>query len=60
MMKPSTEDTTEGTLHEVKGKVKEQIGKATNNLDLEATGNAEKNAGKVQQWIGKVEKAVGE
>ena len=54
MMKPSTEDTSHGTLHEVKGKVKEEIGKATNNVDLEGAGNAEKNAGKVQKWIGKV------
>jgi uncharacterized protein YjbJ (UPF0337 family) len=59
MMKPSTQDQTEGTIHVVKGKVKEEIGKATNDPNLEDSGNAEKNAGKVQNWIGKVEKAVG-
>ena len=59
-MKPSTEDTTEGKLHEVKGKIKEEIGKAVNKPDLEDSGNVEKNAGKVQGWIGRVEKAVGE
>jgi uncharacterized protein YjbJ (UPF0337 family) len=59
MMKPSTQDRTEGKLHEVKGKIKEEIGKATNNPDLEVEGNAEKNAGKVQKWIGRAEKAVG-
>ena len=29
MMKPSTQDRTEGKLHEVKGKIKEEVGKAT-------------------------------
>jgi uncharacterized protein YjbJ (UPF0337 family) len=59
-MKASTQDRTEGKLHDVKGKIKEKIGKATNNPDLEVSGNAEKNAGKVQKWIGRAEKAVGE
>ncbi|MGO8986730.1 MAG: CsbD family protein [Terriglobales bacterium] len=60
MMKPSTQDRTEGKLHEVKGKIKEEVGKATNDPDLEVSGEAEKNAGKVQNWVGHVEKAVGE
>jgi uncharacterized protein YjbJ (UPF0337 family) len=59
-MKPSTEDKTEGKLHEVKGNVKEQIGKVTNNADLEVSGKVEKNAGKTQKWLGKIEKAVGQ
>jgi uncharacterized protein YjbJ (UPF0337 family) len=59
LMKPSTEDRTEGKIHEVKGKVKEEVGKATNDPDLEVSGKAEKNAGKVQKWIGRAEKAVG-
>jgi uncharacterized protein YjbJ (UPF0337 family) len=57
-MKPSTQDRTEGKIHEVKGSIKETVGKATNNPDLEDSGNAEKNGGKVQNWIGRVEKAV--
>ena len=60
MMKPSTDDKTTGKLHEVKGTIKEKVGELTKNPDLEAEGKAEKNAGKVQNWIGKVEKAVGE
>ena len=60
MMKPSTQDRTEGKLHEVKGKIKEAVGKATNDPNLEVSGNAEKNAGKVQKWIGVAEKSVGE
>ena len=59
MMKPSTDDKTTGKLHEVKGTIKEKAGELTNNPDLEAEGRAEKNAGKVQNWVGKVEKAVG-
>lgn len=59
-MKPSTQDRTEGKIHELKGKIKEEVGKATNDPDLEVAGNAEKNAGKVQDWIGRAEKTVGE
>lgn len=59
-MKPSTQDHAEGKLHEVKGTVKEAVGKMTNDRDLEVSGNAEKKAGKVQKWIGRVEKVVGE
>jgi uncharacterized protein YjbJ (UPF0337 family) len=49
MMKPSTQDRTEGKLHEVKGKIKEQVGKVANDPDLEVSGNAEKKASKVQK-----------
>jgi len=59
-MKPSTQDRTEGKLREVKGQIKEKVGKVTNDPDLEVAGNAEKKAGKVQKWIGRTEKAVGE
>jgi uncharacterized protein YjbJ (UPF0337 family) len=59
-MKTSTDDKTTGKLHEVKGTLKEKIGELTRNPDLEGDGRAEKNAGKVQNWVGKVEKAVGE
>ena len=59
-MKPSTDDQTTGKIHEVKGTIKEKVGELTNNPDMEADGNAEKNAGKVQNWFGKVEKSVGQ
>jgi uncharacterized protein YjbJ (UPF0337 family) len=32
----------------------------TNDPDLEISGEAEKNAVKVQKWIGRAEKAIGE
>ena len=59
-MKQSTEDKAKGTFHEVKGKVKEKVGRVTNNPDLEAEGQAEKISGKVQKKIGQVEKVLGE
>jgi uncharacterized protein YjbJ (UPF0337 family) len=43
----------------VKGRVKEKVGRATNNPDLEAEGIVEKIAGKVQRKIGQVEKVLG-
>ena len=42
-MKDSTKDTAAGTLHEVKGAIKSQIGKLTNDPDLEADGIVENN-----------------
>jgi uncharacterized protein YjbJ (UPF0337 family) len=59
IMKPSTEDRTEGKLHEVKGAIKESVGEATGDPNLEDSGNAEKIGGKAQKWIGHVEKVVG-
>ena len=59
-MKPSTQDRTTGMVHEVKGKIKEEVGKATEDPDLEISGKAEKKAGKVQNWIGRAEKVVSE
>jgi len=59
-VKPSTQDKTEGKLHEVKGKIKEEIGKVTKNPNLEGEGKGEKIAGKVQNRIGHAEQALGE
>ena len=47
-MKPSTQDQAEGKFHEVKGKIKEKLGKATKNPNLENEGTSEKASGKVQ------------
>jgi len=57
-MKDSTKDKIEGTVHEVKGKVKEKVGHATNNPNLEDEGTTERIAGKVQKKVGDVEKVV--
>jgi uncharacterized protein YjbJ (UPF0337 family) len=58
-MKRSTKNKAKGKFHEVKGKVKEKVGKATNNSSLEAEGQGEKFGGKVLKKIGQVEKALG-
>jgi uncharacterized protein YjbJ (UPF0337 family) len=58
-MKSSTKDKAQGTFHEVKGKVKEKVGRATNNPDLEAEGQVEKLAGKVEKKLGQVKKVLG-
>ena len=54
-MKPSTDDKTTGNLHEVKGAIKQKAGELTRNPNLEADGRAEKNDGKVQKAVGKIE-----
>jgi uncharacterized protein YjbJ (UPF0337 family) len=59
-MTPSTDAKATGTIHEVKGAIKQKAGELTNDPDLAADGEVEKNAGKVQHFVGKVEKAVGE
>ena len=57
-MKQSTKDKAKGKFHEVKGGVKEKVGRATNNPDLEAEGQVEKIGGKVQKKIGQVENVL--
>ena len=57
-MQDSTKDKIEGTAHEAKGGVKEKIGHATNNPDLEAEGKGEKAGGKFQKKVGDVEKVL--
>ena len=52
-MEKSTQDKVEGTLHQLKGKVKEVAGIISDNPKLEAEGTGERIAGKVQQKIGK-------
>jgi len=54
-MKQSTTDQVEGKFHEVKGKVKEKLGHAAGNPDVESEGKAENIAGKVQKKVGKIE-----
>ena len=54
-MRQSTKDKVEGQLHEVKGKIKEKVGQATSNPDLEREGQAENLAGKFQKKVGQIE-----
>jgi uncharacterized protein YjbJ (UPF0337 family) len=55
-MKSSTQDKTEGTAKQMKGKVKEAAGKAVGNPDLHAEGRGDQAEGKVQKKIGDVKK----
>ncbi len=58
-MKPGTQDEIEGKLHNLKGKVKQKVGNWGNNPDLERVGEAEREAGKVQEKVGQVKKVLG-
>jgi uncharacterized protein YjbJ (UPF0337 family) len=58
-MKASTKDRAKGKFHEVKGTVKEKMGRAMNDPDFEAEGRVENVAGKIQKKIGQVEKVLG-
>jgi uncharacterized protein YjbJ (UPF0337 family) len=51
-------DRVVGAAHEAKGSVKETLGKVTGDTKLQAEGNVEKNAGKVQNAIGGVKDAL--
>jgi uncharacterized protein YjbJ (UPF0337 family) len=55
-MKDSAKDKVQGTMHDVKGTLKEKVGKVTNNPDLQDEGQAEKIGGKVQKKVGDIEK----
>ena len=55
-MSQGSKDEAKGKFHEVKGKVKEDIGRAIKNPNLVADGQDERDAGTVQKKVGQVEK----
>jgi len=57
-MKSSTQNIAEGKLHQAKGKIKEVIGVAVDNPNLELEGKGEKASGKIQEKIGQIEKVL--
>jgi uncharacterized protein YjbJ (UPF0337 family) len=59
-MADSTKDKIEGAVHDAKGTIKEKIGQATNNPNLQDEGTAEKIGGKIQKKVGDVEKVLGD
>jgi uncharacterized protein YjbJ (UPF0337 family) len=59
-MGQSANDQIDGKFHEVKGKIKETIGQATHNPDLESEGQVENLGGTVQKKVGQVEKVLGQ
>ena len=57
-MKDSTKDKIGGGAHEVKGAVKEKVGRTVKNPELENEGADEKLGGKIQKKVGDVEKVL--
>jgi uncharacterized protein YjbJ (UPF0337 family) len=55
-MQNSAKDKIEGAVHDAKGTIKEKIGQATNDPNLEAEGQDEKIGGKIQKKVGDIEK----
>ncbi|HEV7798058.1 MAG TPA: CsbD family protein [Pyrinomonadaceae bacterium] len=53
-------DELEGKLDQAKGSVKETVGRATDDRDLEAEGSADRTGGKVQEGFGTAKRNVGE
>lgn len=58
-MSDSTTDQVKGKLHEAAGTVKEKIGQATNNPNLEAEGQDEQVQGTVEKKVGQIKKVFG-
>lgn len=53
-------DEVEGKLDQAKGSVKETVGRAIDDRDLEAEGSADRTGGKVQEGFGTAKRKVGE
>lgn len=53
-------DEIEGKWDQAKGATKETVGRAVNDRDLEAEGNADRAGGKVQEGFGTAKRKVGE
>jgi uncharacterized protein YjbJ (UPF0337 family) len=58
-MKKSTKDDAKGKLRQAKGVIKQAAGKIAGSPGLKAEGLVDETAGKVQQKVARVEKAVG-
>lgn len=53
-------DEVEGKWDQAKGKVKESVGRAIDDDDLEAEGRADHAGGKVEEGFGKARRKVGD
>jgi len=53
-------DEIEGKFDQAKGKAKEVVGRAIDDKDLEAEGNADRLGGKAEEGFGKAKRKVGE
>jgi uncharacterized protein YjbJ (UPF0337 family) len=59
-VKSSTKDRAKGRVKEAKGKLKEKVGRATRDPELEDRGTIENITGKAQRKVGEVKKVFGE
>lgn len=59
-MKSSTKDHVKGQMHQVKGKIKEAVGKTVGNPDLKTEGKKEHLEGKILEKIGDIKKVIDE
>jgi uncharacterized protein YjbJ (UPF0337 family) len=55
-MEDSTKDKVKGNVDQASGTVKEKLGQATDDPDLQDEGTAEKVKGKVQEKVGDIKK----
>ncbi len=53
-------DEVEGKFDQAKGAVKDKVGEATGNRDLEAEGEADRASGNAQEGFGTARRKVGE
>lgn len=60
IMSTPNRDEVEGKWEQAKGWVKDKAGEVTGNKDLEAEGEADRAAGKVQETWGDVKRGVGD
>ena len=58
-MEDSTKDKIEGNTNQATGSVKEKVGEATNNPDLQDEGTLDKLKGKAQEKVGEIKKVFG-
>ena len=55
-MEDSTKDKIKGNVEQASGKVKEKVGEATDDPNLQDEGTGEKVKGKVQEKVGDIKK----
>lgn len=58
LKKESVEQEIKGIGQQIKGKVKEGVGKVTNDPDLEADGNLDQVAGRIREKVGETGRKV--
>ncbi len=54
----ANEDQSKGKAKDIGGKVKEEVGKATNNDDMKRDGQADQAKGKAQKTVGDAKKKL--